>query len=502
MRSRNFGINRRLVSVLSLCLCLALISIAVLGAVDRTYAATAGGSPPDITVFVGEPSTLQDDGFVIYKFEVLNATNVRVVEAGEIIKQINNPNSANLKGEVKGRMANQIRSNNINEFDTILLASNTGGRQEKKVTIKFARVVPPKTSALIPPVSDNQSTQHRTKWGPPTSTPSSQSATPTVTNWPPQFAKCPSDCNNCLKPDEAAGRGLTKKCLEQPCYYSPDKQQDWYCYGKAATVWCCKDGKVIETTGEQCAQIEGSSYATEAEANKACQQALGYCCRDGQIAQITKTQCAEVGGSYWSTDKNEVIKACQREIGWFCYGGKVYQGTATQAAQVGATLYATQAEATTACQPIGYCCRNGQLTQSTKAQCSSGFAAAGTWYATSAEAQLGCTATYWCCSNGQIYQSKTYGRGCYSTQAEAQQACMTTYWCCSNGQVYQTSSYTTGCYKTQTEAMQACERQAMCWCCMGGKVSYITQAQCTQYGGTCYSTQSQATSACTYKRYQ
>jgi len=39
----------------------------------------------------------------------------------------------------------------------------------------------------------------------------------------------------CLKPDEAANLGYTEKCSEEPCNYSLDDQQFWYCYSKPET---------------------------------------------------------------------------------------------------------------------------------------------------------------------------------------------------------------------------------------------------------------------------
>ena len=454
MRLSGFGWVHSMNSPLRLCLCLAVVGVIILGAAERTAASSATGSLPEIKVFSAEPLTLKDGGSALYTFVVLDATNIQLIEAGEIIKEINGLPSTTYKGKATGRTTYQIRTGSSNTFDTILVARNGNGKEVKTLTLSFDTKLQPKTTSLIPPVSGSASTTARTpKWGPQSSAsvPSTPSDTSPASNWPPQFAKCPSGCDYCLKPEDAASHGFTQRCSEQPCYYSPDKTQNWYCYSQSATVWCCsRDGKVYQATKDQCAQAGGSGYATEAEATRACQPVGGYCCKDGQIVKATKTQCAEAGGSYWSTDQGQAMQACESP---------------------------------------GYCCRNGQLTPATQSQCAQ---VGGYWYATQAEAIERCQkVTYWCCSNGQVYQTTNYTAGCYATQAEALQACKVTYWCCSNGQVYQTTNYTAGCYKTQAEAQRACQPPPTYWCCSNGQVY-----QSKTPGAGCYATQAEATRAC------
>jgi hypothetical protein len=458
MRAWHFSAIYKPSGLLGVCLCIAVVGSMILGTAVSDAAAT--GSPPEIRAFRADPTTLKDGDSALYSFEVWNATALQISEAGDVIRMIRSAPSSFLKGTARGRTTYQIRTGGSSSFDVVLLASSPGGRLERKLTIKFATTLPVSSTSTVPG-SDNGTTARTPKWGPQfTSTlPADQSPASTLptVNWPPQFAKCSSDCNYCLRPEDAAARGFTQKCSDQPCYYSPDNQQKWYCYSKPATIWCCKDGKVVEMTKDQCAQTGGSGYATEAEATRACQQV----------------------------------------VGWYCSGGNVYQGTQQQAAQAGVAWYATQAEAAKVCNPAGWCCRGGQIAQTDKTQCAQ---AGGNWFTTQGEALRACQQMMigWFCMGGNVYQGTQQqaaqaGATWYSTQAEAARACQTTYWCCSNGQVYQTTTYTSGCYKTQTEAQQAC---SACWCCSAGKVYQTTPAACARSGGTCYSSQSQAAAGC------
>lgn len=423
MRPSNFREVHWFTNISRLCLCLAVVGIITFGAAESAAAASTTGSPPVIKAFSAEPLTLKDGGSALYMFEVWDATKIQLIEAGNIIKEINGPPATNYKGKATGRTTYQIRTGGSNTFDTILLASNASGNQEKKLTLSFETKLQPRTTSLIPPVTDDQTKARTPKWGPQTSAsaPLTPLTTSPASNWPPQFAKCPTGCDHCLKPDEAASRGFTQKCLEQPCYYSPDDQQKWYCYREPEKGWCCKDGKVGETTKEQCAQMGGTLYANQAQAMERCQP-VGWCCAGGRVGEATQSQCAQLGGA----------------------------------------LYANQAQAIQACQPVGWCCKDGKVYQATKEQCAQMGGI--TWYATQAEAIRACQqppTTYWCCRNGQVIQTTTPGTGCYTTQAEAMRACQpppVTYWCCRNGVLYQSTTPGAGCYTNQAEAQKNCIR--------------------------------------------
>jgi hypothetical protein len=412
MAAANNRTIHSLTRIFGVCLGLVMVGAIILGTAG-SMAATTSGSPPEIRAFTADPMVVKDGGSVLYSFEVWNATSVQINEAGDIIKQVTSPPSTTLKGTAKGRTTFQIRTGNSNSFDAVLLAGNAAGKRDKKLTIKFAAALQVKSTTTATSQAGG-ATDNRTRtpqWlaqvTPATTAASSGTA---ETGVEPKFYKCPESCNYCLRPDDAAGRGFTQRCSENPCYYSPDGDQKWYCYSKPVTVWCCADGRVKETTKDVCAQAGGTYYATEAEANKACQQVTGWvcsngnvypgtqaqaaqagltwyatqaeaarycnptgwCCRDGKIGATTQSQCIQLGG-YWSATQGEAIRACQQQVtGWFCMNGNVYQGTQSQAAQVGATWYATQSEAARYCQQPAscWCCAGGKVFQTTQAACS------------------------------------------------------------------------------------------------------------------------------------
>ncbi len=412
MRASNFREVHRLTSISRLCLCLVLIGLIAAGTIMCTERSEsgmllpgvqvcqaandgvnaqypAGGKPPEIQLFKAEPLELGTEDAAIYTFVVKYATKVQIIEAGNIIKDIINPSASTLKGTVKGLSAAAIQTADSNTFDTILKAISESGEVEGKVTLSFTTELPPKPTSLIPPVSANQTTARTPQWGPQTSAPATSSAPSTTlpegatSSLPPDFFKCPSNCNHCLTPEEAAAQGFTTRCSEQPCYFSPNKDKKWYCY-KEPEGWCCRDYKVSQSTKTECARLGGNWYANQAEAVRACQP-LGWCCKDGKIAQITEAQCAQVGG-YWYTTQAEAIERCQLMC-WCCVGGKVYQTTESQCAQMGGACYSTQAEATRACQPMCWCCADGKVFQATESQC---YQSKGTCYSTQAEATRAC----------------------------------------------------------------------------------------------------------------
>jgi hypothetical protein len=211
-------------------------------------------------------------------------------------------------------------------------------------------------------------------------------------------------------------------------------------------------------------------YSPDEKQNWWCySEPVGYCCKAGQAGQVgqvmeaTKSKCAQVGGA-WYTTQAEATRACQ-PVGWCCAGGQVGQTTQAQCAQVGGAWYTNQAQAMERCQPMGYCCSNGKVGQTTQTQCAQ---VGGAWYTNQAQAMERCQPMGYCCQNGQVYSA---------SQAQ----------CAQVGGTY---------YTNQSQAIESCRQAATCWCCAGGKVYQTTKTQCAQSGGTCYSTQSQADAAC------
>jgi hypothetical protein len=370
---------------------------------------------------------LNDGDAALYTFVVKGATKIEVIEAGNTIKEINNPSSATLKGTANGLPAYAIQTGDSNTFNTVLLASNGSGQVLGMVTLSFATLP---TAAGQPWLMDNKTAPRSPKWLAQLSLPPisarSTSATP---GSEPVFFKCPDGCPYCLTPDDAASRGFTQKCSDERCYYSPDEKQNWWCYSEPEG-WCCKDSNVMEATKSKCAQVGGYWSTNQNEAIQACQP-VGWCCARGQVGQTTQSQCAQVGGSYWSTNQAEAMRACQ-PVGWCCAGGQVGQTTQSQCAQVGGTYYTNQAQAIESCrQPATcWCCAGGKVYQTTQAQCAQ---TGGTCYSTQSQATAGCrqAAMCWCCSGGKVsYTTQAacaqVGGACYSTESQATAGCRLT----------------------------------------------------------------------------
>jgi hypothetical protein len=401
-------------SVLGLCLCLVLVCLITTGATGGTAGFSANGKPPEIVLLAVSSLVLNDGDAALYTFVVKGATKIEVIEAGNTIKEINNPSSATLKGTANGLPAYAIQTGDSNTFNTVLRASNGSGLVFGMLTLSFATLP---TAAGQPWLMDNQTEPRLPKWLDQYSSSLRLTRSATVGSEP-KFFKCPDGCPYCLTPDDAASRGFTQKCSDERCYYSPDDQQNWYCYSEPVG-YCCKAGQagqvgqVVEATKSKCAQTGGAWYLNQTDAIQACQP-VGWCCRDGQLAQFTKTQCAQVGGSYWSTN---------------------------------------QAQTMDRCQPMGYCCRDGQVYTATQAQCNQ--TGGSNWSTNQYRTVDSCRPqTCWCCAGGKVYQT---------TQAQCAQA---------GG----------NCYDSQSQATAACRQVAMCWCCSGGKVSYITQAEAQKSG--------------------
>ena len=386
MRLSGFGWVHSMNSPLRLCLCLVLICLTATGA--TVYAA----GNPDIKLFQADPLELEDGQAALYTFVVKNATETQLIEAGNIIKKIKNPTSATLQGTAQGMTTYAIRTGDSNTFTAVLIARNDSGDAIEEITLSFATELPPKPTSLIPPVSE---TKARTPlWGPQTSAPASSPSSTTSTTlpeaatvpYPPDFLKCPSSCNHCLTPDEAAGRGFTKKCSEQPCYFSPNQDRNWYCYSEPEG-WCCKNTQVSQATKTQCDQVGGDWYANRTQAINACQP-MCWCCRqDGMVGKVTVNECLRVGYCY--STQAQAVHACQEMVAcWCCARGHVSQTPQAQCLQMGGNCYPTQTQAMQACQPeTCWCCVNGRVFQGTPAQCSG---VGGHCYNTQAEAMRAC----------------------------------------------------------------------------------------------------------------
>jgi len=433
MKSSNSGWVRSIFTIIGLSLCLVFVCLATAGAAAPTVtndaasaAAATGGSPPVILVFKADPMTLETPtSAAVYTFTVKRAKNVVITEAGNDIKNISNPSGATINGIATGLPASAIPADDSGKFKAVLMASNEYGTDTKALTLSLAKELLSTGAGAGPTGSENETGGNKSKWLDqlPISPPP-KSIQSYINKNEPNFFKCPSGCENCLKPGDAASLGFTQKCSEERCYYSPDGQQKWYCY-KPTPGWCCANGKVNPSTKAECDKLGGFWSTVQAEATERCQP--GCCClSNGQISYpSTQSQCAQMYGTYYSN-----LGLC-KEL----------------------------------CQPTGCCCVNGQINYpSTKSQCAQMY---GTFYTDLSQCKERCQPAGCCCVNGQISYP--------STQSQCAQMYGTYY----------------------TDLGQCRERcQAMCWCCLKGQVYQTTQAQCTGSGGACYSTESQATAGC------
>jgi hypothetical protein len=413
MKLSGFRWVRSMNRVFGLCLCLVLIGLATAGAiaytnqsfpgrtlpgvqiaqaeplqqneVDYTPSAAAGG--PVIQVFKAEPMELATaDASAVYTFKVKRATNVVINEAGANIKNISNPSGAALSGTANGMPASAITTDASGKFTCTIAASNDNGTVTKALELSLAK-------ELLPPPGQSGETGRQTgndksKWLDqlPRSIPST-SIQSYINKNEPNFFKCPTGCENCLKPADAASLGFTQKCSEELCYYSPDNQQKWYCY-KPTPGWCCANEKVSQSTKSECDKIQGYWSTSQADATQACQP-KGFCCLNGQVYYpSTQAQCVQMGGTNWSTNQDQTTRLCQPP-GYCCLNGHITTATQTQCAQMGGSNWSTnQGQTAELCRPqTCWCCLKGQVYQTTQAQCSQ---SGGACYATQSQAIAAC----------------------------------------------------------------------------------------------------------------
>ena len=371
MKLSGFRWGRSMNSILRLCLCLVLVGLVTAGAIvytNRSYTggmlpdvpvcqaeplqqnnvdytpSAIGGNEPVIQVFKADPMELAaPDSAAVYTFKVKRAKNVQIDEAGTNIKNISNPSGATLQGTATGLPAAAIPTDDSGKFITFLIASNEYGSVQAELTLSLAQELLPPGQPAGP--ADNQTEPRSPQWLDQHSTP--RTSAPSATHNEPVFFTCPDRCPYCLKPGEAANLGYAQRCSDARCYYSPDNQQNWYCYSEPEG-WCCTDGNVNQTTRSECTRIGGFWSIYQAEAIEACQP-KGYCCVDGQVYYpTTEAQCFQLGGSYWSTSQLQTMERCQPSC-WCCVKGQVIQTDQARCLQAGGDCYPSYEQAQRYC---------------------------------------------------------------------------------------------------------------------------------------------------------
>ncbi len=112
--------------------------------------------------------------------------------------------------------------------------------------------------------------------------------------------------------------------------------------------WCCANGRVFQTSPQDCERSRGFFSFDRNEVLQKCQR-LGWCCKDGKLFESTPEQCARTQG-FFSFDRNEVLQKCQR-LGWCCKDGKVFQTNREKCAQIKGFFSFNRREAQRKCSP-------------------------------------------------------------------------------------------------------------------------------------------------------
>jgi FecR protein len=120
----------------------------------------------------------------------------------------------------------------------------------------------------------------------------------------------------------------------------------------------------------------------------------------------------------------------------------------------------------------------------------------------------------WCCIDGQVVQSteaecRARGGQAFRSEEEARAHCGEsggeTWWCCIDGKVVRISEAQARvrgnqCYRSREEAAKACEARGKCWCCIdtanGMNVVQMTKDECQNGGGQCYGSRREALRNC------
>lgn len=340
-------------SPLRWCLFLVLVGIMISGAAGCTQQQEV--NLPYISTFEVSSQVLQPGDAAHYVIKVNNAEEILLYEAGINIGRWNGPPSGTHTHKItfQGMPANAIPTDN-GKFEARLVVSNAKGKQDKELMLSVA--APAIAAAGQPGAS---TAENKSYWleqsflseASPEPAQDTSNASPPMEN-PPQFADCDcaSGCNYCLEAGDAASGGFTQKCSDEPCFSSPNQNEEFYCY-KEPEGWCCNNTQVSQSTKTECTNMGGSYWSiNQNEAIQACQP-KGYCCYNGQVYYpVTQAECAQRGGSYWSTDQAQVMERCQPATCWCCTNGRVFQMTQAECAQEGGTCYATQAQALEQCR--------------------------------------------------------------------------------------------------------------------------------------------------------
>jgi hypothetical protein len=111
--------------------------IAVIGCGEKS---SEEGKLPEIVSFQANPPVNAGDP-VSYTFEVKNATKIKLIEAGDTIKEINGPSSGIYAGAATGQAPSAVLTSDNKTFNAVLEASNEQGTVKKGATLSDSAVL-------------------------------------------------------------------------------------------------------------------------------------------------------------------------------------------------------------------------------------------------------------------------------------------------------------------------------------------------------------------------
>jgi probable HAF family extracellular repeat protein len=110
--------------------------------------------------------------------------------------------------------------------------------------------------------------------------------------------------------------------------------------------WCCVDGRVVQTTFEECLQRGGRCYRSRQEALRNCRETC-WCCVDGRVVRTTWAECRDRGGRCYGS-REEALRNC-RELCWICTRRGVLQVPCAWCAEFRVQCYRSREEALSNC---------------------------------------------------------------------------------------------------------------------------------------------------------
>jgi hypothetical protein len=304
----------------SIIVSLVVLCLIAAGAIGCDEELSKDGGLPEIVSFQANPPINEGDP-ISYTFEVKNATKIRLIEAGETIKEIDGLSSGIYKGAATGQAPSTVLTSDDGTLDAVLEASNEQGTVKKTATLSGSAVLKP--NATQPPINNGWADRPcptgcgcMTPQALPPCGSGCQCAIECQGPLNPTTKYCyripvqPCDTANgctCMEPSHVPPNYI--RCSDNLCAANPDK----YCYRPACplgtTCKCLLDTDVAPCGWTPC---QGSSPCNNTgEPAKSC-----YKCPAG-------TECiTPADAAYWVLDVNDHSACrCSRpgEPEMYCY---------------------------------------------------------------------------------------------------------------------------------------------------------------------------------------